>query len=73
MSMAGLATQLTGKLGSTVVDQTGLTERFDYELALTSGSSLSQIQQALSEQLGMGLEPRAQKEPVEFLVVEKLP
>jgi uncharacterized protein (TIGR03435 family) len=72
MSMAGLATQLEGKLGLTVVDQTGTTERFDYDLALNPSSSLTEIQQALYEQLGMGLEPRSQKEPVEFLVVEKI-
>jgi uncharacterized protein (TIGR03435 family) len=66
---------LTYKLGRTVVDKTGLTGEFDFEVkfladesATSTDSSAPDFLTALREQLGLRLEP--QRGPVEVYVVD---
>jgi len=74
--MAGLANFLSSELHRTVLDSTGLTGKFDFELKWTAESgpdasaeaSTASIFTALEEQLGLKL--RSSKGPVEVLVVE---
>ncbi len=74
--MAGLANFLSSELHRTVLDSTGLTGKFDFELKWTAESgpdasaeaSTASIFTTLEEQLGLKL--RSSKGPVEVLVVE---
>jgi uncharacterized protein (TIGR03435 family) len=72
ISMAGLAAQLGTRLDATVLDQTGLEALYDYDVLLPANPSSDQVSKLLSEQLGLALTPGQQREPVEFLVVEKM-
>ena len=58
-------------LGRPVIDETGLTESYDFELHLDSKSKnyTEAIKNALREQLGLELVPTNM--PIEMLVVEK--
>jgi uncharacterized protein (TIGR03435 family) len=71
-SMAGLASTLTGPVGSPVRDQTGLTRAYDFELEWVPvgvpAASGPSIFTAVQEQLGLRLE--AGKGPVEILVID---
>jgi uncharacterized protein (TIGR03435 family) len=81
ISMRSLASMLPRAVGAHVVDETGLTGRYDITLRFApdaplaaTGSSLPSIFTALQEQLGLKL--MAQRVPVEMLVidhVEKVP
>jgi uncharacterized protein (TIGR03435 family) len=73
-SMPDLAKTLSGVLGRTVVDKTGLNEAFDIHLEfapLSSPDSTSpSIFTAVQEQLGLRLE--SGKGPVEVLVIDQV-
>jgi uncharacterized protein (TIGR03435 family) len=71
-SMELLAAHLTGQVGMTVVDETGLTERFDFTLQFSGqlDSDWPSIFTALPEQLGLRLQPI--KGPVPFLVIDEI-
>jgi uncharacterized protein (TIGR03435 family) len=76
MSMGEFAPDLGYFVGRPVVDQTGLTGRYDFQLkwtadeskAPTDGSAPPGMFTAIQEQLGLKLEPA--KAPVEVLVVD---
>ena len=81
MSIADLAGNLSGVAGRMVVDKTGLTGAYDFEMTFTPdpapGDGLNTPQTlseggslftALQEQLGLKLE--AQRGPVEFFVID---
>lgn len=55
-------------LHRTVVDKTGLTDKYDFILQWTSEGSQAAILAALQEQLGLKLEP--QRAPVEVLAID---
>ena len=72
-----LALNLSNELGREVIDQTGLTGKYTYELNWTpiqgseppADSTVPSVFTALTEQLGLRLEPR--KGPVEILVIDR--
>lgn len=72
-SISSMAWSLEGKLGKPILDETGLTNRYDFDLKwneANEGQAATQaILQAVREQLGFEL--AAAKRPVEMLVVEK--
>jgi uncharacterized protein (TIGR03435 family) len=70
-TMAGITSTLESMVGTPVIDQTGATDRFDYELSFKPGASVEEIKQAALDQLGLALVPSPEKLPVEFLTVEK--
>ena len=72
VSAANLAANLENLLCVPVVDQTGLNARYDYELKYAKGASADQIKQGILDQLGLELTVSPQKQPMEFLVVEKV-
>lgn len=60
---------LSEKLGGrTVLDKTGLTDKYDFTLQLAPEESEAAISKALEEQLGLRLEP--QKAPMDVLVID---
>ena len=70
-TMAGITSTLESMVGTPVIDQTGATDCFDYELSFKPGASVEEIKQAALDQLGLALVPSPEKLPVEFLTVEK--
>jgi bla regulator protein BlaR1 len=74
LPMAGLASYLADRVHRTVIDKTGLTERYDLALkwsaddAPETTDAAPSIFTALQEQLGLKLQPA--KGPVERLVVD---
>jgi len=72
-SIGSLAWSLEGKLGKPVLDETGLTNHYDFELKWTDAGDEHPkpevLVQAVHEQLGLELKPATR--PVELLVVEK--
>lgn len=80
MSTSEIALHLSMQLGTVVVDKTGLTGRYDFNLnwksdgsvgnfnTPASDASVSSLQTALQEQLGLKLEP--QKGPMPVLVID---
>ncbi len=74
LSIASLASNLEGKLETVVIDETGLTNRYDISLKLEEASGTKPnregLVKALREQLGLELLP--ERRPVEMLVVEKV-
>jgi uncharacterized protein (TIGR03435 family) len=69
---ADFARMLAGQLGQQVVDKTGLTSKFDYELKWEADSAKGEgpsIFAALQEQMGLKLE--SEKAPVQILVVDR--
>ena len=70
-TMAGITSTLESMVGTPVIDQTGATDRFDYELSFKPGASVEEIKQAALDQLGLALVPSPEKLPVEFLTVGK--
>jgi uncharacterized protein (TIGR03435 family) len=73
--MATLASVLTGRLGRTVIDQTGIEGFYEFTLAwapdeAASGDTTTSIFAALQEQLGLKLE--AAKGPVEMFVIDRV-
>jgi uncharacterized protein (TIGR03435 family) len=78
MTMAMLASQLSGQFGAPVADVTGLIGKYEINLywiaappgALPADSALSgpDLKQALQDQLGLRVESK--KGPVEFVVVD---
>jgi uncharacterized protein (TIGR03435 family) len=79
-TMADLAGMLRGVGDREVVDRTGLSGTFDFELRYAPDSVrataadptqlLPDVFTALQEQLGLKLEP--QRGPVEYLVIERI-
>jgi uncharacterized protein (TIGR03435 family) len=73
-SMELLAAHLTGQVGTTVLDKTGLTGYFDFTLQCCgdqqADNSWPSIYTALPEQLGLRLQPI--KDPVPFLVIDEI-
>jgi len=76
-SIPQLADRISGSMGATVVDMTGLNDRYSFILDISryiSGGSLnpedmpSILSQAVQEQLGLRLTPK--KLPVEVLVID---
>ena len=68
-----LVTQLSGTLGQPVLDKTGLTGEYDYELEWAPENAAAEVDApgiftALQEQLGLKLE--SQKAPVEVLAID---
>jgi len=80
IAAADLASQLSLQLGSVVVDKTGLTGNYDFTLnwksdgndgdfnTPASDASVSSLQTAIQDQLGLKLEP--QKGPMQVLVID---
>ena len=72
--MGSLASYIGNRLGFIVVDGTNLTGSYDFKLAWAAdpagGSGKASLVTALSEQLGLRLEPR--KAPVEHLIIESI-
>ncbi len=75
MEVESLARQLSNQVGRTVLDQTGLTGKYDFkmtwapDLAETSSEGPS-LFTALQDQLGLKLD--AQKGPVEIIVIDSV-
>ena len=69
--VAMLVRQFSNQLHQLVIDQTGLTGQYDFELSIPMPMTLEYANQALREQLGLELVP-GQKQAVEYLVVEKV-
>ena len=79
-TMAGLATTLSMLLQRLVIDRTGLSERFDFNLEWNPNDSIGDpaatpaaefapsLLAALDEQLGLKLE--AQRAPIDYLVID---
>ena len=70
--MAMLARILSHELQVPVVDQTGLTGRFDYQLDLDPMKSLEEKKQIVLDQLGLDLIPTENKQVIKVLVAQKL-
>lgn len=67
-----IARTLAGQIGQQVIDKTGLTGKFDYELTWESDPTKGEgpsVFTAVQEQLGLKLD--AEKAPVEILVVDR--
>jgi uncharacterized protein (TIGR03435 family) len=75
LPLTGLVAYLEYYLEIPVVDQTGLTSRFDIDLQLNKQEGQQHdpavLKQALLDELGLELVPSY--EPVEMLVIEKAP
>jgi uncharacterized protein (TIGR03435 family) len=65
--MSKLIELLTDRVGRAVIDKTGFTQTFDFDLNFTPENPISHT---LEEQLGLSLQPA--KGPVEVLVVDRL-
>jgi len=73
-TIGSLAGDLEAKLGKPVIDETGLTNHYDYDLTWTGAEEIPQpgvLVRAVREQLGLAL--TAARRPVEVLVVGSLP
>jgi uncharacterized protein (TIGR03435 family) len=72
--MATLAAYVSNRLGRIVIDKTGLSGAYDFELDWSPNEEADApappLVTALREQLGLRLE--TQKGPVEVLVIERL-
>jgi uncharacterized protein (TIGR03435 family) len=72
-SIGSLAWSLEGQLGKPVLDETGLTNNYDYELKWTEAGDEHPkpdvLVQAVRDQLGLELKPATR--PIEMLVVDK--
>ena len=66
--MADVARTMTTVAGRTVVDQTGLTGRFDVDLKWTDSDEGPSFLTAIQEQLGLKLD--SQRGPVDLLVID---
>lgn len=66
MTLADLVTQLSARLGREVLDKTGLTGNYDFDLQWTSEPS--SIFPAIQDQLGLKLEP--QQGPVDIVNID---
>lgn len=64
-----LALFMRRQLNKEVVDETGLTGRYDFELTWEPGSAESLLQ-AVRQRLGLNIETR--RRPVEFLMVTRV-
>ena len=67
-SMAELARQLSMQLGESVVDRTGLTGQYDFNLQWSQGANNDSLFSAVQEQLGLKLAP--QQAPTDVLVID---
>lgn len=67
-SLSGLASSVQSALNENVVDETGLTDRYDYELAWDHNNPKSILDSV--KQFGLSVERG--RRPVEFLLVEKV-
>jgi uncharacterized protein (TIGR03435 family) len=72
VSMAIVARILSHDLQVPVVDQTGLTGRFDLQLDLDPMKSLEEKKQIVLDQLGLDLIPTENKQVIKVLVAQKL-
>jgi uncharacterized protein (TIGR03435 family) len=72
--MATLASVLTGRLGRTVLNQTGIEGVYEFKLTWTADEAAADLTTsifaALQEQLGLKLEPA--KGPVEMFVIDRV-
>jgi uncharacterized protein (TIGR03435 family) len=71
VTMAIVARILSHDLQVLVVDQTGLTSRFDYQLDLDPMKSLEEKKKIVLDQLGLDLVPTEQKQVIKVLVAQK--
>jgi uncharacterized protein (TIGR03435 family) len=71
VTMDTLARQFGFQLHQPVVDQTGLTGKYDYEILISKPVTLENLNQALQDSLGLELVPAADKQSSEYLIVEK--
>ena len=67
-SMAELARQLSMQLGENVVDKTGLTGQYDFNLQWSQSAGNDSLLTAVQEQLGLKLVP--QEAPTDVLVID---
>ena len=67
-SMAELARQLSMQLGENVVDKTGLTGQYDFNLQWSQSEGNDSLLTAVQEQLGLKLVP--QQAPTDVLVID---
>ena len=70
--MAVMARILSHDLLVPVVDQTGLTGRFDFQLDLDPRKSLEEKKQIVLDQLGLDLVPTQEKQVIKVLVAQKV-
>jgi uncharacterized protein (TIGR03435 family) len=74
--VSGLAMSLSGVVGRVIIDKTGLTGQYDFDLAWArrddpdSGESGPSVFTALQEQLGLRLEPA--KAPLDVVVIDHI-
>ncbi len=66
--MAELARQLSMQLGENVVDKTGLTGQYDFNLQWSQSAGNDSLLTAVQEQLGLKLVP--QQAPTDVLVID---
>ena len=69
---AMMASQIGDLLGVTVLDQTGLSGSFDFNLSLPRNATPDDIKAAVLDQFGLALTPATDQQQVEFLVAEKV-
>ena len=72
-TLGSLAWSLENRLGKPVIDETGLTNHYDFEIKWTAGDEQTapeELVRTVREQLG--LELKAAKRPIDVLVVDKL-
>ena len=72
VTMAIVARILSHDLLVPVVDQTGLTGRFDYQLDLDPSKSLEEKKHIVLDQLGLDLVPTEQKQVIKVLAAQKV-
>ena len=70
ISMAFLANQLSRNLERPVLDQTGLPERYDFELEADDPSNRDITAANIEEMKRLGLKLKAAKGPVETIVID---
>jgi len=68
--MAELARQLSMQLGENVIDKTGMTGQYDFNLQWSQSAGNDSLFSAVQEQLGLKLV--AQQAPADVLVIDHL-
>lgn len=69
VSMAALTAHLSQQLGRVIVDNTGITGKYDFKLQFPPGKDESSLISAMPEQLGLQLTPETG--PVEVIVIDR--
>jgi uncharacterized protein (TIGR03435 family) len=70
--MLQVAEHLQRLLSTAVLDQTGLTGKYDFEIEYPRGDDSSQCSDVVSAVKQLGLKVEKYKGPVEFLVVDHI-